>query len=78
MNADEFQAGCSRSGVARGSGPVVDVNLAAVDVVAVVSVMRGAYKRHHLAQRAAVLSILIAFVNYRFAGLDPLALAVGE
>ncbi|MFF7644015.1 hypothetical protein [Streptomyces canus] len=31
-----------------------------------------------LARRAAVLSILIAFLNYRFAGLDPLALAAAE
>ncbi|MFJ3182542.1 hypothetical protein ACIPJN_29705 [Streptomyces sp. NPDC086796] len=29
-------------------------------------------------RRAAVLSILLAFLNYRFAGLDPVALALGE
>ncbi|CAM5697672.1 hypothetical protein STENM223S_00464 [Streptomyces tendae] len=32
--------------------PVVDIALAAVDVVAVVYVMRGAFKRHHLLAEA--------------------------
>jgi hypothetical protein len=32
----------------------------------------------HPARRAAVLSILVAFLNYHFACLDPVALAAGE
>ncbi|MET8289880.1 hypothetical protein ABZV80_32330 [Streptomyces sp. NPDC005132] len=29
-------------------------------------------------RRAAVLSVLAAYLNYRYAGLDPLALAAAE
>lgn len=35
-------------------------------------------QRNHPARRAAVLSILLAFLNYHFAGLDPVTLAAGE
>lgn len=35
-------------------------------------------RQTHPGRRAAVLSILLAFLNYHFAGLDPVSLAAGE
>ncbi|MFJ2217756.1 hypothetical protein ACIQVO_36970 [Streptomyces sp. NPDC101062] len=84
-------AGRMLAGDTRPDGQVVSVGNAAHDPMMMLAQdiiqlsMRGEperawthISRHPRSRQAAVLSILAAFLNYRFAGLDPLALAAAE
>ena len=84
-------AGRMLAGDARPDGQVISVGSAAHDPVMMLAhdiiqrCMRGAperawaeVERHPPARQAAVLSVLAAYLNYHFAGLNPLVLAATE
>ncbi|MDT0616441.1 hypothetical protein [Streptomyces lancefieldiae] len=91
MRAAFEVAGRMLAGDVRPDGQVVPVGSAAGDPMMTLACdvirmgMRGEPERawaqleqQHPARRAAVFSILVSFLNYHFAGLDPLALAAAE
>ncbi|GHG13502.1 hypothetical protein ACFFSH_31755 [Streptomyces filamentosus] len=91
MRAAFEVAGRMLAGDTRPDGQVVPVGSAAGDPMMTLACdvirmgMRGEPERawaqlgqQHPARRAAIFSILISFINYHFAGLDPLALATAE
>ncbi|MFE7114720.1 hypothetical protein ACFU99_04770 [Streptomyces sp. NPDC057654] len=91
MRAAVEVTGRTLAGATRPDGQVVPVGNAAGDPMMTLAcdviqmIMRGEtdrawsqLKQEHPARRAAVLSLLVAFLNYSFAGLDPVSLVADE